>query len=181
MKNEGCFDVFSDECAKKAIYALSFAPNGVMEMSKEIENLVETSLNLGILETKDDELMLHFALRSNKISGLYALEEKMLAFSDALMFKAETFGHYPPWEFKRNSPLQDIYKKVYKEKIGNVPSVEAIHAGLECGLFSSEIKDLDAIAIGAYMTGVHTVSEKLSISSTEIFYDILVKVLENCR
>ncbi len=180
-EDAGVYDAFSDECAKKAVYALTFAPNGVMDMSKEIENLVETSLNLGIAETSERELILHFALRSNKESGLYALEEKMLALSDALMFKAETFGHYPPWEFKRNSPLQDIYKKVYKEKTGKEPSVEAIHAGLECGLFSSKIKDLDAIAIGALLQDVHTVSERLSISSTEVFYDILVKVLENCR
>ena len=178
---KGEAEVFSDDCAKKAIYALTFAPNGVMDMSMEIENLVETSLNLGITETRGNELMLHFALRSNKESGLYALEEKMLAFSDSLGFNAETFGHYPPWEFKRNSPLQDIYKKVYKEKIGNEPSVEAIHAGLECGLFSSKIADLDAIAIGALLLDVHTTSERLSVSSTGIFYDILVKVLENCR
>ena len=177
----GVFDVFSEDCKKKAIYALTFAPNGVMEMSMEIENLVETSLNLGIANTTENELMLHFALRSNKESGLYALEEKMMAFSDSLGFCAETFGHYPPWEFKRNSPLQDIYKKVYKEKIGKEPSVEAIHAGLECGLFSSKIEDLDAIAIGALLQDVHTVSERLSISSTEVFYDILIKVLENCR
>ncbi len=181
IKGDTSVDVIERECAEKIICALAFFPNGVMEMSKEIENLVETSLNLGILETEKDRVKMHFALRSNKESALFALEEKMLALTKVLGFKAETFGHYPPWEFNKNSSLQEIYKKVFKEKTGKEPSVEAIHAGLECGVFSSAIEGFDAIAIGAYMTDVHTVSERLSISSTEIFYDILVKVLEDCR
>ena len=181
LKSPTSLNVFMQGCGKKIIRALAFAPNGVMEMSKEIENLVETSLNLGIMETENDYVKMHFALRSNKESALSALEEKMVALSEAMGFEWETFGHYPPWEFKKNSNLQEIYKKVFKEKTGKEPLVEAIHAGLECGVFSSGIEGLDAIAIGAYMTDVHTVSERLSISSTEIFYDILVKVLENCR
>ncbi|MDO5477538.1 MAG: aminoacyl-histidine dipeptidase [Clostridia bacterium] len=172
---------FKKNSAERVIALLTVAPNGVMEMSKEIDNLVETSLNLGILETAENFVKVHFALRSNKESALYALEEKMTALTSLLGAECETFGHYPPWEFKKNSPLQDIYKRIYKEKNGKEPSVEAIHAGLECGLFSSEIEGLDAIAIGALLMDVHTVGEKLSISSTESFYDILVKVLENCR
>ena len=178
---DGKCDVFTKALTQKLIYALSVAPNGVIEMSKEIDNLVETSLNLGILETKSDAVTMHFALRSNKESALYALEEKMAALTEMLGAEYEAFGHYPPWEFKKNSHLQDIYKRIYKEKNGKEPSVEAIHAGLECGLFASEIEGLDAIAIGALLKDVHTVGEKLSISSTENFYDILIKVLENCR
>lgn len=172
---------FKKDCAEKVIALLTVAPNGVMEMSKEIDNLVETSLNLGILETTEKSVKAHFALRSNKESALYALEEKMTALANLIGAECETFGHYPPWEFKKNSPLQELYKRIYKEKNGKEPLVEAIHAGLECGLFASKIDDLDAIAIGAMLKDVHTVGEKLSVSSTKDFYEILIKVLENCR
>ncbi len=169
-----CIDRKSTE---KIAFSLLFAPNGVVEMSAEIENLVETSLNLGVLSTEENEVFLNFALRSNKKSALLFLEEKLQAFFKALSAKAETGGHYPPWEFNSNSALQEIYKTAYTEQFGIEPKVEAIHAGLECGVFADKIKNFDCIAIGPFIYDAHTVNERLSISSTEKMYALLISIL----
>ena len=84
-------------------------------MSAEIDNLVETSLNMGIVNTKQDEIYLLFALRSNKSAALSYLEERLEAFFDKMDCKTETGGHYPPWEYKKDSPLKDVYIEYIKE------------------------------------------------------------------
>lgn len=177
---EKTVSVLTEETKNKIIFALVSAPNGVVEMSKEIEGLVETSLNLGILKTEEEKITLHFTLRSNKKSALVFLEEKLGAFSDYLGFESESFGHYPPWEYKGNSSLQQIYKECFTEQNGYEPRLEAIHAGLECGVFASAIENLDCVALGPALWDVHTVNEKLSVSSTERTFKLVVKILEKC-
>lgn len=175
------YAVFSDEIKNKIIFTLLCVPDGVCVMSADIEGLVETSLNLGILKTEKDNIILHFALRSNKQSALVFLEEKLAAFFVSQNLCYETFGHYPPWEYKENSCLREIYKQTYNELYGKEPSVEAIHAGLECGVFASGIKDFDCIAIGPALYDVHTTREKLSISSTENLFNLIIKILEKLK
>ena len=169
------FSVLSNK--NDIIGVLIGTPNGIIEMSAEIENLVETSLNLGILATKENEITLQFALRSNKQSALDFLEEKLQTFFEKYPCKTDIGGKYPTWEFKENSNLQKLYCEVYSEQTGNQPKVEAIHAGLECAVFSSKIKDLDCIAIGPTIFDAHTTNEKLSISSTKKIFNILTDVL----
>ena len=159
-------------------HILCTTPDGIMTMSAEIEGLVETSLNLGILKTENDAVTLQYALRSNKQSGLDFLEEKMKAYFEFIPCNIETFGHYPPWEFNSNSTLQELYKDAYKEIKGKEITTQALHAGLECGVFAAKITGFDCIAVGPDIFDVHTVNEKLSIKSVESFYKILIKVLE---
>ncbi len=172
------YDAFSQKLTKSIIYTLLCAPQGVVDMSAEIEGLVETSLNLGILKTDEKAVSLHFALRSNKKSALKALEDKLYTFFSQFDCIPEVFGHYPPWEFNPNSTLQGVYKKAFLEEFGYEVKAEAIHAGLECGVFADGIENFDCIAIGPDMRDVHTVSESLSIASTEKIYSLLLKVLE---
>jgi dipeptidase D len=174
-------EVLSEECAKNLVNSLLIAPNGIIEMSQEIKGLVETSLNLGIVETNENHAKLRYALRSNKLSALDALEERVTAFYKMVNAKVEVSGHYPPWEYRENSKLQKLYCDTYFNEFGTTVSVEAIHAGLECGIFSSKIKGLDCIAIGPTLYDVHTVNEKLSISSLTKFFALLLKVLEKIR
>lgn len=174
-----CFD----KCCKKSIIELlRTAPNGVIKMSQEIEGLVETSLNLGILSTENGIVKAHFALRSNKEAELHNLTEKLIAIGEKASFKARTSGFYPPWEFKADSPLRELYKKCYKEQFQKDIKVEAIHAGLECAVFSSTINNLDCISVGPNLFDVHTPNEKLSIPSTVSTFELLLKVLkESCK
>ena len=134
-----------------------------------------------MLCTEEDKITLLFTLRSNKKSALRFLEEKLKTFFKAIPCKIYTSGHYPPWEFKEDSTLQEIYKEVYKDICDFEPKVEAIHAGLECGIFTSAIKGLDCIAIGPMLYDVHTVNEKLSISSVEKIFDVLISLLKKCK
>ncbi len=162
---------------KKVNFALSCMPQGIMSMSAEIEGLVETSLNLGILSTLEDEVIMHFALRSNKASALSALEEKLKAFCGIMGAEYSAFGHYPAWEYLENSRLRKLYSEIYLEKTEEKVKVEAIHAGLECGVFAGGIEGLDCIAIGPTIYDVHTANEKLSLASTFKIYDLLKELL----
>ena len=135
------YKVLSERIKNKLIFILTCVPNGILEMSAGIKDLVQTSLNLGILKIENNALFCHFGLRSNKKSGLAFLVEKLTAFFDSVNFELSTNGHYPPWEYKEASQLREIYKDVYTEYFGKKPKVEAIHAGLECGVFADAIKD----------------------------------------
>ncbi len=173
----GAFDVIDADFTDKIICALACTPNGVLEMSASINGLVETSLNLGILKIENDILTIHYGLRSNKQVSLRTLEEKMMTFYDNLSFEWKNFGHYPPWEYREDSTLRELYKQTYIEQFDKEPRVEALHAGLECGIFASAIDGFDCIAIGPTIHDVHTVNEKLSITSTQRIYGTLVKIL----
>lgn len=171
-----------DKCSKDMlIYTLVCVPDGIIAMSKEIEGLVETSLNLGILNTEETKINFGFALRSNKLSSLEYLKQRLFLFFEIGDFETSASGDYPPWEFVSDSSLQEIYKTTYKLQVGTSPKVEAIHAGLECGVFASKIKNLDCISIGPALYDVHTVSEKLSIPSTERIFNLVLMILEKCK
>lgn len=176
--SEGEYDAIKTPETDKIINLFLCAPNGVMEMSAEIEGLVETSLNLGIVKTENDSMLLHFTLRSNKKSAHLYLEDRLSAFATSVSCKVEKSGHYPPWEYNANSKLQEIYKEKYMEKFGAYPRVEAIHAGLECGVFASQIEGFDCISIGPEMHDIHTTKERLSITSTKEIYEIILEVLK---
>lgn len=174
-------DAFTDGSKAALLQALTTTPNGVLAMSNDVAGLVETSLNLGVLQTDGDCVRLHYALRSNVESKLNALEQQMTAFADTVAAKVALLGHYPPWEYAKVSPLRDIFVQCYTAVHGKAPKIEAIHAGLECGVFASRIQGLDCIACGPALFDVHTVNEKLSISSTAKTYQLLLKILENCK
>ena len=181
-ENDGeyvCFDTITKD---NLLYLLTNAPDGVIKMSEEIEGLVETSLNLGVLSTENSFVSFHYALRSNKENELHLLTEKVLAKGEKARAENEVSGFYPPWEFKNDSPLRELYKECYKEMFNKDITVEAIHAGLECAVFSSTIKDLDCISVGPTMYDVHTPNESLSISSALKTFELLLKVLaQSCK
>ncbi len=181
INGNGDFDCFDKEITDKLIYTLLCVPNGITEMSADIKGLVQTSLNLGVLITNSNSLTLHFALRSNKNSALAFLEQRLCTFFNRLNWNYQAFGHYPPWEYKADSKLRDVYCNIYKESVGVAPKVAAIHAGLECGVFASSLDGIDCIAIGPTMYDVHTVNERLSISSVENFYKLILKMLESLK
>lgn len=178
--SEGEFDILEISAKDKLIYLLITTPSGVVDMSLEIENLVETSLNLGILKTDKEKITFIYALRSNKITALDFLEEKLIAISQYNDCPYKLSGRYNPWEYKENSNLKDIYISEYKNKFNQSPKIAAIHAGLECAVFAEKIKDLDCIAMGPDIIGAHTVEERLSISSTKAIFELLCKIIEKC-
>ncbi len=181
VKESGNFEALNKETRDKLIYLLVALPNGVVKTSKKIINLVETSLNLGILKTSNDIISFLYTLRSNKKSAMDYLEEKMFYMCEYNGCNVESSGHYPPWEYVENTELQQLYKKSYEEMFNVTPNIHAIHAGLECGMFASKIPGLDCIAIGPDHYDIHTVNEKLSISKTKEFYEFLLYLLSKCK
>ena len=170
-------NALTTECSSKLIALLNAAPNGVQTWSEDIPGLVQTSLNLGIATLAKD-LQLTFAVRSsvNKEKEELLTQLKTLAeFHDAQYSQR---GEYPAWEYRKESPLRDTMVQVFETMYGKKPEVVAIHAGLECGLLSEKIEDLDCVSLGPQMHDIHTSREKLDIASTERVWNYLLEVLK---
>lgn len=177
----GDFEVLNTAARDKLIHLLLTTPNGVVDMSAQIDGLVETSLNLGILATRENGIVLQYALRSNKASALDFLEDRLTAFASYNGCDSEISCRYEPWEFKKDSPMQRLYADAFSEKFGREPKIAAIHAGLECAVFAQKIEGLDCISIGPDMFDVHTVNERLSISSATETFELLCELLKKCK
>ena len=87
-------------------------------------------------------------------------------------------GAYPAWEYRQDSVLRDTMISVFEELYGKKPTVEAIHAGLECGILSGKLPGLDAVSFGPNMHDIHTTREKLDIASAKRTWDYLLAVLK---
>ncbi len=171
-------EVLSDESTANVISYLLNTPYGVQFMSKGMEGLVETSLNLGILRIEEDVMKSTYSVRSSVESRKEYLIDKLEALAKTLKGSLELIGDYPGWEYMPDSKLREDAVKVYKEMYGKEPKIEAIHAGLECGLFVGKIgQELDCISIGPDMKWVHTPQEELSISSTKRVWEYLVRLI----
>jgi aminoacyl-histidine dipeptidase len=180
IKNNGIQEVtaLSPAAKEKSVFLLCNIPNGIQRMSVDIENLVESSLNLGILELSKENLSLHFSVRSSINSAKKALCKKLCYLIEFLGGSYEVSGDYPSWEYRKDSPLKTMMIEVYKELYKEEPMVQAVHAGLECGIISSKIEDLDCISFGPNIYAVHTYEEKLSISSVERVWVYLLEILK---
>ena len=159
------------------IQALLHMPYGIQRMNPEIEGLVQTSLNLGILRTNETSVDLSYAVRSASEHEKQFLIDKMDALAVLLGGTTEISGPYPGWEYRADSRLRDVLVDTYRELYGKDPVVEGIHAGLECGLFASKMGDIDAVSLGPQMEGIHTVNEVLSISSVQRTWELVTKAL----
>lgn len=175
---ESSMDAVCAEDTKKAVALLTALPNGVMAMSADMPGLVQTSLNMGILEQDEDGIHAEFAVRSSIESEKLALIDKVVAVVALAGGNCEISGDYPGWKYRVDSPLRDKMIAVYEKMYGETPKVEAIHAGLECGILASKIENFDCVSIGPAMSDIHTTEETLSISSTARMWEYLVQLLE---
>lgn len=166
---------------EKVIFYLINVPYGIQKMSGTIEGLVETSSNIGILVTSENEVTATSSVRSSVESARDAISDKIEYLTEFLGGEYETQGAYPAWEYRKESPLRDKMVETYEEMYGHKPNVVAIHAGLECGLFFKKIEGLDCVSLGPDMEHIHTSEERLSIASTKRVWDYLVKVLAELK
>ena len=171
-------NALTTECSAKVIALLNAAPNGVQAMSQDIEGLVQTSLNLGVLKL-EDELTLTFAVRSSVNAEKRELLKKLSDLVDFYDGSYTEMGDYPAWEFKKESKLRGVMVDAYTRMYGKAPEVVAIHAGLECGLLSEKLPGLDCVSIGPDMHDIHTSRERLDIQSTRRTWELLLEVLKN--
>lgn len=169
----------SAESTAAVVELLNELPSGVIAMSREIDGLVETSLNLGVLKHNGEAVDFCFSVRSGIDDERNKLSQRLIRISEKHSCDISFHGEYPAWEYRKESPLREMLADIFREMFGKDMIVTAIHAGLECGLFCGKIEGLDCVSLGPDMFDIHTPLERLSISSTERVWNYLLKVLES--
>ena len=172
-------NALDNESTKKLIDFILIAPNGVTNLYNSDREFVETSLNLGIVNSFNDKIELIYGVRScfeHKKMLINDILEKLCVLYGA---KCSVFGDYPAWQRIENSELVSLFKDSYENICGGSPKIVSIHAGLECGFFAGEIKDLDCISIGPNIYDIHTPNERLDVESVRTLRKLLVDVLSN--
>ena len=154
------------------------APNGVTHMSPVIKEMPQTSLNMGIVRTDKEGLRTEFMVRSGVNSQTTYLCDRLVCLTKAFGGQAVIRSSYPAWEFRQESPFRDLTVRTYKELTGAEPGVEIIHAGLECGILAGKLEGLDCISTGPDLENVHTVRERMRISSVANVWTFVLKLLE---
>lgn len=178
VQNGKVCNALTEKKSADLIKIITKMPNGVYKMSEFIENSVETSSNIGVINTDDDAVTVRCSTRS-----MIETEKQNLIniiVSNATENGADvTVGDgYPGWQFKQDSNLQKTVKAVYRDMFGTDAVITSIHAGLECGIFSDAIPGLDCISFGPTAIGIHTTEERLSVPSFKRMYNFLVKLLK---
>ena len=164
------------------ITALCAAPHGVLAMSQEIENFVETSTNLASVKmTKPGVIRIGSSQRSCVTAARRAAAAKMEACFVLAGATVTHEGEYPGWAPAAESPVRDACVASYRKLFGVDPKVKAIHAGLECGLFTEKFPGLDMVSFGPTLRGVHAPGERLDLASLDKFVDLLVDVVVNYK
>lgn len=173
-----CDQALTEEATLRVVRFLLLVPNGIAAMSMDIPGLVQTSCNLGIFHVTDSVLTAVSSVRSSVSSQKQMLLARIDALSQLLGGSLHVTGAYPAWEYRRESPLRDKLAAVYTQQTGKAPKIEAIHAGLECGLFAGQLPGLDCVSFGPDLADIHTTREKMSISSVQRTWRFLLGALE---
>ena len=164
------------------VAALCASPHGVLSMSQEIENFVETSTNLASVKmTKPGVIRIGSSQRSCVTAARRAAAAKMEACFVLAGAVVKHEGEYPGWAPAAESPVRDACVASYKKLFGVEPKVKAIHAGLECGLFTENYPGLDMISFGPTLRGVHAPGERLDLASLDKFVALLVDLIQNYK
>ena len=155
--------------------------DGVQYMSKDIEGLVQTSLNNAIVEEEDGKVKITTSVRSSSSSSLREILSILEVVAERTGAEIEETGNYPAWQFEEDSPVRDRALKVYKDLFGEEAEVSAIHAGLECGLLKEILPETDMLSFGPNLYDVHTEKEHISIPSARRVWEFLVALLEESK
>lgn len=166
---------------EKVLFYLMNVPNGVQKMSGNIPGLVETSTNLGAARLEDEVFYASCGVRSSVNSAKYAVSDKIEYLTEFLGGDYKKEGEYPAWEYREQSPLREHMIEVYQDMYQKAPRVEAVHAGLECGLFYEKIPGLDCVSTGPNLWDIHTPQEKMEIASVRRVWEYLIQVLATMR
>lgn len=169
---------YNEESGKKVAAALMLIPCGVIGMSHDIPELVETSANPAYLEESENELAIFSSARSSVGSRKAELRAKYKAVADLCGGISCCSADYPQWEYREKSPLRELAMKTYEELFGKKAQTRAIHAGLECGYFDKNISGVDIISYGPDISDVHTPQEKANIESIERMWLFTSALLE---
>ncbi len=178
---EGSHKALSKDSKNRLIAALVNMPGGIQRMSLDIPGLVQTSLNMGVLETAKDEAVMRFAVRSSLGSEKEELVGRLKNLTALLGGTVELVGDYPAWEYKQDSKLRVLMVDIFKEQYGREPKVEALHAGVECGLFAGKLPGLDCVSMGPDMKDIHTPNERMDVDSVQRTWKYVLEILKRLK
>ncbi|OLS02369.1 aminoacyl-histidine dipeptidase [Tissierella creatinophila] len=170
---------YTKELSDNLMDYIIMSPDGVQYMSKDIEGLVQTSLNNAIIEEKEDAIEIITSVRSASSSSLQEVLNVLEIIARKSGGAIKETGRYPAWQYDENSKIRDKALEVYKNLFQKEAEVSAIHAGLECGLLKQILPDTDMLSFGPNIYDVHTQKEHISISSVERVWEFLVELLES--
>lgn len=176
---------FTTKATNKLLNYIEGYLTGVIRFSKDIEGLVQTSLNLGVIDTKDEDNMKKVTINSLIRSGVQYEQEELCKYIVNYGKKYDSQSIIDdscnPWEYKKDSKIRDYFARIFEEQNGVKPKIAAIHAGLECGIFSEKNPNLDVISIGPDIKNPHTPDERMSIDAVAQTWEYLLKALEEYK
>jgi dipeptidase D len=163
----------------KLLNLLHGLPHGVYQMNYDIKTLVNTSTNLATISVKGDAVVIGMSSRSPMKSALQDMRDRIRAVASLAGAKVFEGTPYPGWKPDLQSKILALSKKVFKDMFKEEPKIEAIHAGLECGIIGEKFPGMDMISIGPTLKNPHSPEEQLHISTVDKFYRYLLKILES--
>jgi len=156
-------------------------PHGVEKMSYDIPGLVETSTNLATVALKEKNALISLSTRSSIKSALLDFRDRIRSIAELSGAEVKEDTPYPGWKPNLDSKILELSKKTYKELYGKDPKVEAIHAGLECGIIGEKFPGMDMVSIGPTIKYPHSPEEQVHVSTVNKFYKYVLKILENIK
>jgi len=171
-------DVIDVTTTKRLLNFLREHRYGVVAMDDTTPDFVKTSLNPGKISTTGEHITLLSSVRSSVYEEKKELIDELCKLADEYNIPYTIDGVYDGWAYNPDSALRNQMVKIYEDMFGNAPKLEAIHAGLECGVFASKIEGLDCISVGPDILNIHSINEYLPLDSAERTYQYLLKVLE---
>ncbi len=175
---EAATKVMEAEAMRKMLLSLHAVHNGIFAMSQDIDWLVETSSNLASIHSEGDHVTVTTSQRSSVASACLNVASVVRAAFELGGAKTVTNEGYPGWKLNPNSEIVKIAKESYEHLFGKEPKILAIHAGLECGLFSEKYPKLDMVSFGPTLRGVHSPDERLLIPTVQMVWDHLLDILK---
>jgi dipeptidase D len=170
--------VMDEEAQNTLIDLLHASPNGVIRMSDEVEGVTETSLNIGVISTRDESVEILCLLRSLMDSGREEVAGMLTALANLSGASIDLSGAYPGWKPDISSPIMAIVRETYNDIYKKDPTIMVIHAGLECGLFKEPYPHIDMVSIGPTIRYPHSPDEMVNITTVGQYWELLVAVLE---
>ena len=175
----GIFYAASRKATDNILAFMNVVPFGPQYRVPNMNGLVETSLNMGILKTDKGILDISMSIRSSVKSRKQLIADKIETLAKLTGGEFTSGGEYPEWAYKADSPLQKLLCNVYREKFGEQLKIDVIHAGLECGYILEKKPELDVVSFGPQMYDIHTTDERVSISSVSKMYEFVKAILES--
>ncbi|MCW9718743.1 aminoacyl-histidine dipeptidase [Avibacterium sp. 21-599] len=165
----------------KVINLLNALPNGVIRNSDAVENVVETSLSLGLIKSENNHLHATILIRSLIESGKHYVQETLQSLTELCDAEVAFSGDYPGWEPQPESKILALTSQIYADILGYKPEIKVIHAGLECGLLKKIYPNLDVVSIGPTIINAHSPDEKVHIPAVQTYWQLLTKILAEVK